>query len=527
MTAMTKGANIPLSASMVRATLFWTGGPGVPDVDGTALLLQSNGKVASDDDMVFYNQPAHPSGSVRQAGTLLATPGNPACYDVMDINLVQVPASVERIALAASADGGTFGQVPDLRLVLSDLTSGAELASFEMTADTETAFVTGELYRRDGAWKFRAVGQGYDSGLAGLATDFGIDVGDDMQDASTAPTGPAAPAAPAGPVLPPPSWESPAATEPVAPPAPEPDASLDLTPPAAAPTPPPSPSSPSLDLAPPEAAPAPASAPSLDLAPPAGPVPPPPPPPMAPPPPPQPGEWAAPPPPPPPPASFAAPEAPPMQAAPPPPPPPAPAAAATAATGSASLDGGPVSLQKNQRVDLVSTQSGPLNRVMLALGWESAPGKKEVDLDASVIAFDASGEKQCIVWYQHPTEYFAALQHAGDNKGSAAGGSFSEQIYVELTRLPENVTSLVFTINSFKGQTFTDIERAFCVLTDDQGREFVRYDLTDTQPSTAVLMSILKRSAPGTWSVRAIGEFHDCRTVRKLVHPSSRQAQMP
>jgi stress response protein SCP2 len=185
-----------------------------------------------------------------------------------------------------------------------------------------------------------------------------------------------------------------------------------------------------------------------------------------------------------------------------------------------------VSLQKNQRVDLVDAQTGPLNRIMLSLGWETGPSRRNIDLDASVIAFDHAGEKQCIVWYQNPVEYYAALQHGGDNQGSAQGGSFAEVIYVELSRLPEQVGSLVFTISSFKGHTFTDLNRASCVLSDDQGRELVRYDLTDTQPSTAVLMSIIRRTGPGLWSVRAIGEFHDCRTVRKLVGPSARHAKM-
>src|SRR5581483_8091092 len=203
MTQMAKGANIALSTPVVRAVLYWSGGPGVPDVDGSALLLRADGKVGSDEDMVFYNQPEHPSGSVRQAGSSTASPGSVACYDVIDLNLPQVPAEVDRVVLTASADGGTFGQVPDLRLVVSDLGSGAEIATFAMAAEQETAFVTGEFYRRDGAWKFRAVGQGYDSGLAGLATDFGIDVGDDDLD-DVAPS--TAPAAPAEPVLPPPSF---------------------------------------------------------------------------------------------------------------------------------------------------------------------------------------------------------------------------------------------------------------------------------------------------------------------------------
>lgn len=100
-----------------------------------------------------------------------------------------------RLALCAWADGGTFGQVPGLHLRFLDSVSGAEPACFDMAAGTETAYVCGELYRRGGGWKFRAVGQGYASGLAGLATDFGIGVDDVRPPAApaarTAPTAPA------------------------------------------------------------------------------------------------------------------------------------------------------------------------------------------------------------------------------------------------------------------------------------------------------------------------------------------------
>jgi stress response protein SCP2 len=180
---------------------------------------------------------------------------------------------------------------------------------------------------------------------------------------------------------------------------------------------------------------------------------------------------------------------------------------------------------KNQRVDLTN-QSGPLNRIMLDLGWVSAPGMGAIDLDASVIAFDSAGEKQCIVWYQHQSEFQGALQHTGDNKGDVVDGPEAERVLVELNRLPDTVNSLVFTINSFKGNTFTDLSSAYCLLADDQGNVFVRFDLTDTQPSTAVLMAIVRRTGPGLWAVRAIGEYHDCRTVRKLVGPAGRQSTM-
>ena len=169
MTTIAKGGNLPIDAATVRAQLSWGPGPAGPDVDGSALLLRGDGRVASDDDFVFFNQPRHPSGAVRHAGKAGTT-------DTVEVDLAGLPGDVERVVLAASADGGTFGQVPGLRLVISDAATGAALAEFVIAAQTETALVSGELYRREGRWKFRAVGQGYASGLAGLATDFGISV---------------------------------------------------------------------------------------------------------------------------------------------------------------------------------------------------------------------------------------------------------------------------------------------------------------------------------------------------------------
>jgi stress response protein SCP2 len=173
-------------------------------------------------------------------------------------------------------------------------------------------------------------------------------------------------------------------------------------------------------------------------------------------------------------------------------------------------------------VDLVSQATGPLQRVMLDLAWEPAPGRLSVDLDASVIAFDDAANKLEIVWYQHQNEFYGALQHLGDARGEH-GDTAAERILADLTRLPQQVAALVFTINSFHGQTFTDLRRAYCQLSDEAGRAFVTYDLTDTQPSTAVLMAILRRTEQGIWQMRAIGEYHDRRTVRKLVDPAARQ----
>ncbi|MFD6337443.1 TerD family protein [Streptomyces sp. NPDC060131] len=201
--SMLKGANLPVQAQAVRVELGWRSGPGVPDVDASALLLVS-GKVRSDADFVFYNQPAHTSGAVRHEGKKTGPDG---VTDTLAVDLARVEPAVERIVVAASADGGSFGRVPGLRVRVLDAASDTEIARYEsQDATVETAFLLGELYRRQGSWKFRAVGQGYGSGLAGLATDFGISV-----DEPAPRTAPAAPA----PVRPAPVRSEPVRPEPV------------------------------------------------------------------------------------------------------------------------------------------------------------------------------------------------------------------------------------------------------------------------------------------------------------------------
>jgi stress response protein SCP2 len=185
-TRLNKGASLPVPAAAVRAVLGWSAAPGVPDVDASALLLTAAGRVRSDADFVFYNQPRHASGAVQHLGK---QPG----ADAIGVELGALEPEIERVVLCASADGGTFGGVPGLHLRLLDTASGAELVRFDMEAGPETALLSGELYRRAGVWKFRAVGQGYASGLAGLATDFGITV-DDPPVPVTAPPAPPGPA---------------------------------------------------------------------------------------------------------------------------------------------------------------------------------------------------------------------------------------------------------------------------------------------------------------------------------------------
>lgn len=403
MTLLSKGANTALTTSSVTATLTWTAGPGVPDVDASALLLTEVGRVRDDGDFVFYNAPRHVSGAVSHLGKQGG--GASPVRDAVSVNLAALPAGIEKVVLAASCHGGTFGQLRDLALVVTDTVTGAEVARFtDMGVSTEAALVAGELYQRAGAWKFRAVGQGWASGLAGLATDYGISVDD-------APAAPPAPPAPPAPVPPPP---------PVVP----------VTMPAPIPGP-------------------------------------------------------------------------------------------AASNGVVNLDKGKVSLQKGDRVSLVKTGAPALDEVVMGLGWDPAHGRRSIDLDASVIAFDAAGLKLAIIWFMHLKEFGGAIQHTGDNLTGKGDGD-DEQIRIKLAQLPANVAALVFTINSFSGQKFTAVQRAFCRLVDGRtGAELVRFDLTNSEARTGVLMCAVTRSPAGPWEMRAIGEFHDGRTVKKLVDPAA------
>jgi stress response protein SCP2 len=453
MTTMSMGSNVAVSVPAVRAVLTWQSG-GRVDVDASALLLTDTGKVRSDDDFIFYNQPRHARSAVAHVGK---TPG----ADSLEIGLNGVEGVITRIVLAASADGGTFGQVPGLALRLLDVGTGAELATFAMTASSETAFVCGELYRRDGNWKFRAVGQGYSSGLAGLATDFGITVAEDP-----------------APVAAPPS-------QPI-PPAQQPTQSQSA-----------------------------AQAPAYNYL--VNQLPPPPPPagyaPQ------QPGYGAAPAP------GYGAPQA--AYAAPQPGYAAAQAVAPPQSSGTVNLDKGRVSLVKNQRVSLVKTGAPPLTTVIMGIGWDPAPGKGSIDLDASVIAFDSKPAKMEIVWFTNLSAFGGALKHTGDNVTGEGEGD-DEQIRVDLGKLPANVSHLVFTINSFGGQKFTDVRRAFCRLVDQQtNAELVRFDLSDSQPETGVLMASLSRTPNGSWEMRALGEYSKGRTVKAMVDPAITALRRP
>ncbi|TDE20473.1 TerD family protein [Actinomadura sp. 6K520] len=189
--SLAKGGNVSLTKAAPNLTavtvgLGWdvraTTGADF-DLDASALMLASTGKVISDHHFVFFNNLRSPDGSVEHTGDNLTGEGE-GDDESINVDLNGVPPECDRIVFPVSiydADNRhqSFGQVRNAFIRIVNRTDGNELARFDLTEDasTETAMVFGELYRHNGEWKFRAVGQGYASGLAGIAMDFGVNVG--------------------------------------------------------------------------------------------------------------------------------------------------------------------------------------------------------------------------------------------------------------------------------------------------------------------------------------------------------------
>jgi tellurium resistance protein TerZ len=189
-----------------------------------------------------------------------------------------------------------------------------------------------------------------------------------------------------------------------------------------------------------------------------------------------------------------------------------------------------VSLSKGQRVSLRKEGGAQLSQVRMGLGWDAAPKKglfgrnraQTIDLDASALLFDASGKLVDQVWFQQLTSKDGSVQHTGDNLTGEGEGD-DESIRVDLSRVPATVTSLVFTVNSFTGQDFSQIENAFCRLIDESDeREIARYELTGSGPHTAQIMAKVARDGAG-WAMTAIGAPASGRTFRDLLPAISSQ----
>ena len=189
--SLSKGGNVSLSkqAPGMTAVLIGLGWDARSttgfdfDLDASALMLGPSGKILSDSHFIFFNNLNSPDGSVEHTGDNLTGEGE-GDDEAIKVNLAAVPAECDKIVFPVSIydaeqRGQSFGQVRNAFIRVVNQAGGAEIARYDLSEDasTETAMVFGELYRNNGEWKFRAVGQGYATGLRGIATDFGVNVG--------------------------------------------------------------------------------------------------------------------------------------------------------------------------------------------------------------------------------------------------------------------------------------------------------------------------------------------------------------
>jgi len=183
-----------------------------------------------------------------------------------------------------------------------------------------------------------------------------------------------------------------------------------------------------------------------------------------------------------------------------------------------------VNLSKGQRVSLTKGQGESLTRVKMGLGWDAVKkkgffgGKKSqtIDLDASCLLFDAAGVLVDQVWFGQLTSKDGSILHTGDNLTGDGDGD-DESIRVDLTRVPASVLTLVFTVNSFTGQDFSQIENAFCRVVDEStGTETARYELTGSGQHNAQIMAKVSREG-GAWAMTAIGAPATGRTFKDLL----------
>lgn len=185
-----------------------------------------------------------------------------------------------------------------------------------------------------------------------------------------------------------------------------------------------------------------------------------------------------------------------------------------------------VNLAKGQQISLSKSDGTSLSAVRMGLGWQAAQrkgflaklaGAREIDLDASAVLF-AGGQPVDVVFFQHLVSDDGSVRHLGDNlTGGAGAGADDEVILVDLGRVPPHVDQIVFTVNSFTGQTFAEVQNAFCRLVDETtGQELARYTLSGGGAHTAQIMAKLYR-AGGRWQLKAIGEPAVGRTFQDLL----------
>lgn len=175
-----------------------------------------------------------------------------------------------------------------------------------------------------------------------------------------------------------------------------------------------------------------------------------------------------------------------------------------------------VSLSKNQTVSL-SKESSSINQVKFGLGWDPIKkkgflgglfgGSDSIDLDAGCVLMDSAGNTIDTIWFRNLKSRCGSVIHHGDNLTGEGDGD-DEVIEVNLSKLPSNVEYLAFTVNSFRGQTFNDVDNAFCRVVDQTDKELARYKLTEQGSHTGIIIASLRRNK-GNWDFTAHG--HACR----------------
>jgi stress response protein SCP2 len=385
--ALSKGQNAALGATDLVVSVDLAA-----PADLSALLVTETGKVRTDADFIFFNQPTGP-GVRLQPGAA----GRPAS---LVLSLTSVPSDIARVRAVITLDDteSTFGASTPPLAQISDA-AGRVLHEYRIDGlSSESIVIALEVYRRGDTWKVRAVGQGYAGGFAALVTDHGVTVDD-------APT--PAPVTPAAPSAPPP-------------------------PPPAAAAPPP----------PPPAAPAPSS---------------------------EPGEVSL-------------------------------------------VKGRSVNLTKGQRVSLRKDDGAALRQVRMGLGWDPIKTRgmfgsrtPDIDLDASAVLF-AGQQIVDTCYYGQLKSKDGSIIHQGDNlTGEGAGDD--EVVNVDLSRIPAQVTTVMFIVTSYRGHTFDQLSNAFCRVVDaTNNAELARYTLAGQgMRYTGMVMAKLFR-AGDDWKLQAIGE---------------------
>lgn len=426
-TALSKGQNGPLSTTDLVVSVTLTA-----PADVSALLVTEAGKVRSDADFVFFNQPAGPGVN------LVTGPAGASLH----VSTGSVPNDIDQIRAVITLDDASsnFGRYPAPTAHVTDA-SGTPLYSYQIDGlNTESVVIALEVYRRQGNWKVRAVGQGYAGGFADLVRDHGVSV----DDAPAPPPAAPMPSAPVG-----------------APPAPVPP-TLDYP-------------APSYGTPQPPAAPQPPTYPA-----------------------PYPGQ---------------------------PGPPPAAPAPAPAPAGEISLTKArPVSLTKGQKVTLRKDGGVALTQIRMGLGWDpirksgglfGGSRSANIDLDASVVLF-AGHQPIDTVYFGNLRTRDGAIVHSGDNLTGEGEGD-DEVINVNLPQIPPHVDTLLFLVTSYRGQTFEQIDNAFCRLVDSTtNAELARYTLRGGMPFTAMVMATIVRSG-NDWKLQAVGEGLNAKTPAKAL----------